>query len=181
MVKRKKKVTSAAADTNVVILSNGERVKVKPVPPLLVEIVAETIALPKPPVGQVKTAWGGMEEYEILDHPKYMSDLAAAQEERDEIVWNTRLLLGVDEEPPEDDSWTEILDFLGVDVPDNKEARKLLWIKTVLIQKGSDSYRLSAAIVAQTRATPEEIAEIGKTFLGPLQRAKAAADEAKSR
>jgi len=179
MAKRKKQVTNAAtADTNVVILSNGERVKIVPVPPLLVEIVAETIVLPKPPVGQVKTAWGGTEEYEILDNPKYLSDLENAQAKRDEIVWNTRLLLGIDEEPPEDDSWMDVLGFLGVDIPDDKNARKLLWIKTTLIQKDSDSYRLSAAIVMQSRATPEEIAEIGETFLGPLQRAKAAANKA---
>ena len=164
----------------VVTLSNGARVNIKPVPPYLIDRIRRTVTLPKPPVIEVKTAWGGSEEWINESDPAYKEALALAEEEQADKLWKAEFILGIEDEPPPDEEWTGNLTMFGVEIPEDPKERKLLWVETVLIAKGIDAWKLINAIRGAARPTKEEISELAESFRGDLSWLKAAAKEAES-
>lgn len=170
MTRKKKSVVSVKPNDNTVVLSSGVRVKIRPVPPLLLDAILDTIPLPKPPVMKVRTAWGGEEEWYNTNDEKYQEELRKATELRADKSWEAEMLLGIEDEPPEDDKWAKPLKRFGIEIPDDPDERKLLWIKTHLVQKSTDSFKLVAAIRAAARPTEEELREIADSFRSLIPR-----------
>jgi len=179
MSKKKRKVESKPDDNPlVVVLSNGARVNIKPVPPYLIDRIRDTVPLPKPPMVEIKTAWGGTEEWPHENDAEYKAALKLAEEKQADKLWKAEFLLGIADDPPPDEEWTENLTRFGIEIPEDPQEKKLLWVETVLIAKGTDAWKLIYAIRSAARPTKEEISELAESFRGDLSWLQAATKEA---
>lgn len=179
--KKSKKVSNVEADSSnpyVVTLSNGVQVNLRPVPPYLIDRIKGTVPLPKPPIMEIKTAWGGTEEWVNENDNGYKKALESAQEKQADKLWKAEFILGIADEPPPDEEWTENLTMFDIEIPDDPKEKKLLWVETVLIAKGTDAWKLINAIRGAARPTKGEISEIAESFRGNLSWLQAAAEEA---
>lgn len=158
----------------VVILSNGAQVNIKPVPPYLLDKIRATVPLPKPPMMEIETAWGGKEEWANENDAGYKKALELAEEKQAAKLWEAEFILGVADEPPPDAEWTAPLKMFDVEIPEDPKQKKLLWITTILIAKGVDAWKLLNAIRDAARPTGEEISELAESFRGSLQWLQAA-------
>jgi len=126
---------------------------------------------------KVQTVWGGEEEWYDTDNVAYQEKLREATELRANKSWEAEILLGIEDDPPEDDEWTKPLKRFGVEIPDDSDERKLLWVKTHLVRKSSDSFKLIAAIRAAARPTEEELREIAESFRSLIPRSETESEE----
>lgn len=160
----------------VVTLSNGVQVNIRPVPPYLIDRIKGTVSTPKPPIMKINTAWGGTEEWANENDPTYKTNLEAATEEQAKRLWRAEFILGVADEPPPDEEWANDLMDWGIEIPEDPKEKKLLWIETVLIAKGTDAWKLVNAIRNAARPTKEEIGELAESFRGNLSWLQAATE-----
>jgi len=154
-----------------VTLSNGREVRIKPVPPLIGDAIRAQIPLPVPPVIQINVPYG-VEDWKNVEDPEYQAKLAETTLARKKKQWDVLFLLGIDEDPPED-GWEEPLEFLGFEVPVDKFARKIFWVRHVLICTHLDFMNLTESITALSMVSPEEVDAIADSFRGVLQGVKA--------
>jgi len=178
-IKTKVDSTVDSPDDNpyVVTLSNGVQVNLRPVPPYLIDKIKSTIPLPKPPIMEIETAWGGKEEWANENDATYKKELEVAQEKQADKLWKAEFILGIADEPPPDEEWTETLKMFDIEIPKDPKEKKLLWVETTLIAKGVDVYTLLYAIRNAARPTKEEISGIAESFRGSISWLKAAAEE----
>lgn len=176
---KKGRKTAVKSNDNplVVTLSNGVQVNIKPVPPYLIDRIRGTVTTPKPPTIEVKTAWGGTEEWPNENDLAYKAALEAAQEKQAEKLWRAEFILGIADEPPPDEEWTKTLTMFDIEIPEDPKEKKLLWVETVLCAKGTDAWKLIYAIRSAARPTKEEISNIAESFRGDLSWLKTAAKE----
>jgi len=181
--KKSKKISaSTEADSSnpyVVTLSNGVQVNLRPVPPYLIDRIKGTVPLPKPPIMEIKTAWGGTEEWVNENDSEYKKALELAEEKQADKLWKAEFILGIADDPPPDEEWTDNLTMFDIEIPEDPKEKKLLWIETVLIAKGTDAWKLINAIRGTARPTKEEIGEIAESFRGNLSWLKTATEEGK--
>lgn len=114
-----------------ITLSNGDTVKVYPVPHFLLMAAMDAVSLPEPPMLKIQTAAGHDEpwpdtspESEAYQH--YLRDKKEAERKRSLIDQHTTLLAGLREvKPPADDEWYEIADYHKLPHHDGPMGRKL--------------------------------------------------------
>jgi len=179
MTRKKSKRVSASVEVDssnpyVITLSNGVQVNLRPVPPYLIDRIKGTVPLPKPPIMEIKTAWGGTEEWVNENDAGYKKALGLAEEKQADKLWKAELFLGIADDPPPDEEWTDNLTMFDIEIPEDPKEKKLLWIETVLITKGTDAWKLINAIRNVARPTKEEISEIAESFRGQISWLQAA-------
>lgn len=167
--------------------ASGYVLRLKPVSPLLVQKVNASIPDPKPPVYRVK----GLDEEEIeffhdetsIEDPEtsvaekaqwrqYLRDMEKANAQRREKLTRTFFAVGIDFDMPEDDSWVEEQEWLGLTVPpkEQKMERKLHFLETVALASGEDIQEVTLRLMSRTGgATPEGMEAIRNSFRRSLQ------------
>lgn len=171
-----RKDSSKQDNPNVVTLSSGVQVNIRPVPPYIIGRIRKTISEPKPPIVTVKTAWGGEEQWANKEDPTYKKALAEAEELQAAKVWKAQFILGVADDPPDDGDWLDMLEAFGIEVPDDPKERKLLWIESICL-KETDVLRLVGAIGQLGRPTKEEISEMADSFRSQISWLKTESEE----
>ena len=154
-----------------IVMSDGREVRIKPVPPLIGDAIKMQIKLPKPPIIPLTVPYG-IEEWPNEEDPDYLVALARAQSDRKKKQWDTLFLLGVVDDPS-DDGWEGPLEYLGFEIPEDKFARKIFWIRNVVIQTQLDFMNLTESITTMSMVSPEEVEAIGDSFRSVLQGIKA--------
>jgi len=154
-----------------ITMSDGREVRIKPVPPLIADAIKMQIPLPEPPIIMIDVPYG-VEDWKNTEDPEYLHLLAEATLARKKKQWDVLFLLGIDEDPPED-GWAGPLEFLGFEVPEDKFARKIFWVRHVLICTQLDFMNLTESITALSMVSPEEVDAIAASFRGVLQGKKA--------
>lgn len=152
-----------------VTLSSGVRLLVKPVTPYLIQ---EAMArIPRPVVPKVMLEEKGREE-ENPDDPQYAEALEEYNRKTQEVGANVMLgagtsLLSVPEDMvgPEDDSWLELLEFVGVPAEfTGPRYRYLAWLKYYALMSVSDLQLASGAVASLTGVSEEEVASAVESF-----------------
>lgn len=149
--------------TNVVVLSGGQQVRVRPVPPFLIQNIMNRYPIPEPPEVAVDTV-EGRQMMENPNDPDYLASVQRIKEHREMAVRSAYLLKGLDIELPKDDSWLEDLDLIGFPRPQTAGSRKLAYVETVLVQTAGDIIRLIEAITQQSGVSEGGIAAAAARF-----------------
>jgi len=155
-------------------LKSGVKLLLKPVPPYAIWAAIAKLEEPKVPVVMIE-AKGREEENPFA--PEYLEQMDEFNAKRanaiHELMWvfGTKLLEVPDGTPrPEDDEWTEQLDYLGIQLGTTKGDRYVQWLKYCAITHADD---IEAFTLAQTRlggATEEDVAKVAESFRGDEER-----------
>lgn len=159
----------------VVELSNGIRLKARPVPPLLLRQVL--LRIPDPPV---PTVWDEDREREIPnpDSPAYAEALKARDEAQYMAVADVALMLGttVDYIPeglfgPDDEGWVDVLEMLDLQVDMTKHGQRYLaWIRFYALERNEDIALAIAAPLSLIGMTEAEVQSAIESFRSPTGR-----------
>ena len=126
-------------------LSNGARVRVTPIPSMILQLLASQHPEPTVPIVEA-TVGGKIQKVPNPDAPAYRRALEQHQLEMGDATFKLMLLKGVEilEYPPdvpkyeEDTTWVEELNFLGIAVPEEPLARKILWLRYQVLGRSQD-------------------------------------------
>lgn len=154
---------------NEVTLSNGVKLKLRPVPPLAIR--EAVIRVPEPPVPMVYIADREREEPNPND-PDYLAAMNMRQLDQVAAMTNVMLLLGTSPlyvpegmSTAEDDDWCDTMEFLGIPVHRNQpKARYLDWLRYVVLESPEDISGLTGVLAAMSGVTEQEVARAAEAF-----------------
>jgi hypothetical protein len=129
-------------------LSTGVRVRVKPVPPALVNDVMLRVKVP-----QVPDVWNekkGRAEPNPLD-PGHIAALAYYDQERGAAALDAVAMFGLElvDGMPEDTTWVHKLGLLGIDVGDDPIAQEFYYKKYIALGNDLDQLQQVMGVTAE--------------------------------
>ncbi len=161
--------------TPLVTLSNGIRLRCKPVPPLLLDHVSQQMPEPMPP--QVKIVIEDREDRweENPDDPEYLASLQRWKRQSNMAAINAMLLVGTEAERvpngyfmPEDNGWLDILKTIGINVEfENAAERYLAWLKLSALAETKDIGKITEVVGSSLGIKEEDVARAAETFQSP--------------
>lgn len=167
-------VQEAEKEENMIItLSNGVKVRVKPLPDLLLRKLYTQYEAPEPP--EVEVTSGGKTWTEPNpDDPAYQDAMRRYTMNIANGVVNLHLLKGFDiietpddiPEYEEDDTWEDELAAIGIDIPDNPLQKRLAWIEYRIVASNSDMDKIQEASQKLSGVTEEDVAAAQEQFRG---------------
>jgi len=158
-------------------LTSGVLVRCRPVSPLAVGPVYKAIPEPDFPMENVRSAAGGSEEHPALPeseaHDKYYRELRDYRNRIGEAIMDFKLNYGIvswsydggeswTDMPPDDWEIPFALKHWGVEMPEDRYEKRVLYIKNELILSDEDDEEISNIIGSRpgkgpSTITPEEI------------------------
>jgi len=166
---------------NTFVTENGLEVKIKKVPPMILQKVMNQVKMPERPMYETAPTVSGRTEVWPLDadsaeqteHGKarwdyYLEQLESAQAVQNENVTRACFAFGTECEIPED-GWDEIQEELGIEVPPKEKAnlRKAHYLMTEL---GAEDIAELMAMIMRNMSLPEEITtEATASFRGAVR------------
>jgi len=159
----------------------GYEFNIKPISPILIDKVQKTIPVPEPPTYIAETVGGGQEihvhDESTLESPEdhaawatYKRELADYQSSVTDKLLELFILMGVDLELPEDDSWVEEHKYLGLEVPvDDRRALKVYWVSNVVLGSGEDLTGLMFEVMKGTGVDQEVLDSVQDSFRRSVQ------------
>lgn len=159
---------SEAPQNSVVTLSNGIKLRLKPVPPFLVRQAAMKLEKPKVP----KMDIGKGREEDNPDDPSYQEALADFDNRATDAAVNVMLAAGTEVEfvpegisPPESDGWIALMEVLEVEIDlDRPIARYLAWMRYVALATAADVTMITSAMSKGIGLTEEEVKATAESF-----------------
>lgn len=147
-----------------VTLSSGVVLKLKPIPPLLLDkLVNKSFPIPEPPTITVEGFDGKHDEPNPHD-PAYKATVAAIRRKQAETMIDLAILRGTDVELPEDESWIADLAELGIDAGETYNQRRNAWVRFVLIETSDDLSKVVNAVSILSGVRESDIAEAEARF-----------------
>ena len=158
---------------DVYVCKSGLKVKVTPIPPMLLQKVMNSVPLPKRPTYETKTISGRTEDWPMDEesaaqtpHGKarwdfFQEETTAAQARQNEQVTMAAFLFGTECEIPED-GWDEMQAFLGLEVPTQPDQRRAHYLATEL--PAEDIAGLMQAVMGQLQLPEELVADAEASF-----------------
>lgn len=171
----------AEAVVDVVTLSTGIALRVKPVPGRILADAARLV--PKPAIPKVMNTDRGREELNP-DDPGYIAALAEWAQQTSEASFNVALAVGTTVESipdgmhgPDSDAWVEEVgssyEVVGMESPIRREpakARYLDWLLYYALGRDEDNFVLTKVLFSTHMITREELADAINSFRGLAQR-----------
>jgi len=159
---------SEAPQDSVVTLSNGVKLRLKPVPPFLVRQAA--MKLERPRVPRMDIGKGRAEDNP--DDPSYLEAVADFENRSTDAALNVMLAAGTEVEfvpdgvpRPESDDWLELMSVLGVEIDIKRPiARYLAWVRYVALGSAADVARITMAMSDGIGLTEEEVKATAESF-----------------
>ena len=155
---------------NVVVLSNGVRLRAQPVPPLLFQQVASRFKFPEPPTVYIEEK--ARSEPNPND-PAYLAECQRIEEAQRVAMLDAAIMMGIQVIyvpetviAPESDEWIEAVEYLtGERVPpDSQRVRVLMWLKYYAAQTADDLIHIEKAVISQLGVPQEAVAEAIRSF-----------------
>lgn len=157
--------------------SMGYKIEINPIPPFLMDKATQGVVYPEKPMYEVETA-GGEIEYHPHDETTlandadraiwdaYQSALTAAQEQENEGMMRIMLLkgIGVEMQGEAFEDWLEEQEFLGIEVPKGKSARKVHYIESEILGNNDDIAEIMTRIVAASGVSQEVVDSAKESF-----------------
>jgi hypothetical protein len=153
----------------VIITQRGVKLKIKPVPSML--IVDATKRIREPEVPMFHNTQKDRDEPNPAD-PKYLQALQDYKLQINDITQLAYLGNGVsiieplpdDVCPIQDDEWVETVQLVGVDVPSNGAARRIAWLRYYVLSDQDFGDVLKSIAIAGGSVTEEQVAEAEASF-----------------
>lgn len=154
-----------------ITLSNGIVLRVKPMPPLLLNAIANSIPEPEVPMW-----WNEDDQRHEANpnHPEYQKALADRNATIGMRIIDATLSVGTELVavpgtmiPPESDSWIRRLKLTGQDAtfnPEDKEERYLAWLRLYAIETNADLEKVNSIPMQLAGLQEEEVAEAMELF-----------------
>lgn len=150
------------------ITKKGVKIRIESVPPSLLDDVTSKITDPLPPMIMIESK--GREEPNPSD-PKYLQELAEAEDARNRAIMDALVLFGVElvDGMPEDDGWLKkvkylerrgSLDLSEFDLKDELD-KEFLFKRYMLVDA-----EVMQMITTKSGINPEEVAKIEDSFQG---------------
>ena len=173
--------------TNEFISSTGAIINVTGVSPLLLQKIQASFEkkTPKPviPTYEAESAGGDIEvlphnettvstEEEKEQWEKYKKEKEQWDRELNEKVLRALILKGVVMDVDDSAEWVQEQEFLGIDIPDDKNERKIHYFETEVVGSASDVFALVTEIMKLSGLDEEAIADAESLFRSELQRGK---------
>lgn len=147
-----------------VTLSTGVVLKLKPIPPLLLDkLINKSFPVPEPPTITVDGFDGKHDEPNPHD-PAYKATVAAIRRQQSDKTIDLTLMRGVDVELPEDVGWIADLEELGIEVGETYNQRRHAYVRFVLLERTSDLNRVIIQVMALSGVRESDIAEAEARF-----------------
>ena len=159
---------SEAPQNSVVTLSNGIRLRLKPVPPFLVRQAAMKLERPRVP----KMDIGKGREEDNPDNPSYQEALAEFENRSTDAAVNVMLAAGTEVEfvpkgiaEPDSDDWLPLMAVLEIEIDlDRPIARYLAWMRYVALATAADVTVITSAMSKGIGLTEEDVAATAESF-----------------
>lgn len=167
------KKTAEVAEDNVYTCKSGLKVKVSPIPPMLLQKVMNSVPMPKRPTYETKTISGRTEEWPMdaesaAQSPNgtarweyYQEESQSAQAQQNEKVTMAAFLFGTECEIPED-GWDQMQEFLDIRVPTDPDQRRAHYLATEL--PAEDIAGLMQKVMGQLQLPEELVADAEASF-----------------
>jgi len=146
------------------ILASGAVVEARPVPDMVLQSLFSQYPEPSPPILETEVR-GKMIREANLNDPDYLVAVAERDRILSDAVLNLTLLRGLkilqlplDVSPYEEDNeWEEELSDLGIEIPEKKTLRKLLWLRYRVAISTNDLIQLQQESMRLAGTSEEEI------------------------
>ena len=163
---------------NTLELSNGTKLNVQGIKPLLLQRIEREYKRKneKPKKPTYKTE--GLGPSEELDHDE--STLTTTEDKKRWLKWkendkewtaglnekmlHAMILKGITNKFKITQDWIDEQEILGIDVPESKALRKILYFETELLSTPDDILQLSKSIMELSGLSPEVLAEADDLF-----------------
>jgi len=159
-----KALEKEGAQKSVITLASGAVVEARPVPDMVLQSLFLQYPEPQPPILETEVRGKMIREANMSD-PDYLAAVAKRNGVLSDAVLNLTLLRGLKilQLPPdlpeygEDDSWVEELSDLGIEIPEKKTLRKLLWMRYYVAVSTGDLVKLQQESMRLAGTSEEEI------------------------
>ncbi len=160
-------------DPDIYVCEDGLKVKVKQIPPMILQKVMSSVSMPERPTYEAKTISGRVEIWPLdaesaKEEPHgearwnyYQEQLLAKQNEQNERVTLATFLFGTECEIPEN-GWDKKHEFLGLSVPTDPDERRAYYLATEL--SATDISNLMSKIMGTLQLPEEVIADAENSF-----------------
>jgi hypothetical protein len=153
---------------DIVTLSTGVRLKVKPVPKHFIFDVTSRLKRPKPPIMLIE---GKGREQENPDDPDYQEELEQWVADVANAGNNVAILRGseIDHIPdevigPDSEDWKSEMELLEIPMIENERARYLSWVKAIAAPLDEDIFLLLEEIGRLTGVAESDVAQAVERF-----------------
>jgi hypothetical protein len=155
------------------VTEKGLRITTKPIDPLIIKRVSDSVQTPRRPTYEAKTISGRVEVHPMdeevarqveggaLQWAFYQEELERSNNERFEKFLNVMFMLGTECDLP-DDGWELLDSMLGLNVPEHPDQKRSHYLMTHLNQK--DLARLQLQIMRETGVDEETLREVEESF-----------------
>lgn len=158
-----------------ITLSNGIRLKIKPIPPMLLNSVANSIPMPKVPKTWIEEK---QRDEENPNHPDYIQELSERQTKITLATINLIIYACTEvlEVPSnfyslESDKWIPIIKMAGIDVDFEDEVQRYVtWMRCYAISTIDDLNRVQTVPMQLAGITEAEVQEVMESFRGGEER-----------
>lgn len=161
-------------DSDLVTLSNGIVIRIKPVPPLLLMYAGAGLQRPKPPVYFDEKKG---REVENPADPDYIEAREAFDRRSNRMAMDVLMLTGTaiehlplgvpDPQDDEDTGWIEVLEEIGMGVDRRSvPSRYMWWLRTIALTDLEDLNTLSAAVGRRVGVREEDVQRAAESFRG---------------
>lgn len=144
-------------------LSSGVKIRIVPLPPLLIEVV--DAQFPEPPIPEVEVEVHGKKVMQSNpDDPDYIGQKAKVASDRGYAMADLCLLKGVEVTMPKDESWLEELRLIGIKVGDSKAHKRLAYLRSVAVATLDDLTGVTSRVLAMSGVSPQAMDEAAKSL-----------------
>lgn len=155
---------AAAGDLKQIRLSNGVVLRLKPIPPFVLERALAAIPEPKPPLWTNPEK--GREEENPLD-PDYLEARDRHAAARIMAISNVAMAVGTEIDslpegfpPPESAEWAEDLSAVGIEVPERPaKARYVAWLRYKALERPEDISTITGLPLLLGGISEEEVGQ----------------------
>jgi len=162
--------------------SRGISVKLRPLPPYLIQMASTAIDKPEPPTYVVKLEGGGEEihthdqesilqssQEEQTEWSKYLEKVREADQKATEVLINVVLVEGVEVEIPEREKWIKKQKLMGLPVPEDEDELLLMFKKTQVIGNDKDIEFIIQSVMKIGGITEEDLKSVKNSFQDKLE------------
>lgn len=150
-------------------LSNGIRLRIKPIPPMLLNSVANSVPMPKIPKVWIEDK---QREEENPNHPDYIQELADRQTKITLATINLIIYACTEvvETPDsvwslDSDKWIPMVKMAGIDFdPEDEVQRYVTWMRNYAITTIDDLNRVQTVPMQLAGITEAEVSEVMESF-----------------
>lgn len=157
--------------------SSGVKVLLKPVDPIFIQSVSSSVKIPKTPTYEVTTVSGRVERHKMDAKAaeqlpdgtslwqQYIDERNEAQTEQSNRILRAILYMGTEVELPSHD-WEKKFRFLGIDVPDDPDERRVFYLTSELTTQ--DTMALMTQVMRLTGVDEEVVQRAEEAFRNPV-------------